>query len=212
MGRPIDFGEIKVVSWDIDGTMYNLERLIKAFKRDLFRRMLSPGWFRAWVDFFRLLRFKRFMDRVRARGGSFHVPPVPKRLLVAETQDEMYGRILPEVGALPGVLALMEWFKEQGIIQVAFSDYLPSTKLTALGVEGYLSAVYAGETLGYLKPGTGSFRAILAAQEIQPKQLLHIGDRLDTDGAAAPEVGYQVAIIGHDYDSITSLHKALMGQ
>jgi len=210
MHKPINFERVKVVSWDIDGTMYDLDRLIRAFKRDLFSRMLSRHWFRAWVDFFRLLRFKRFMDRIRAKGGDYRVGIVPNRDAVGQTQDEMYGRILPEIGIQPGIKALMTWLQEQGVEQVVFSDYLPSTKLTALSVEGYFTAVYAGEVLGHLKPGIESFQSILNAHDLEADQLLHIGDRLDTDGAAAESVGYQVAIIGAHYDSAETLQAALI--
>jgi len=209
MSKTINFERVKVVSWDIDGTMYDLERLIKAFKRDLFSRMLSRNWIRAWVDFFRLLRFKRFMDRIRAKGGTYQVGTVPNRDAVAETQDEMYGRILPLIGIEPGVKELMAWIQAQGIEQVVFSDYLPSTKLKALGVDVYFSTIYAGESLGYLKPGTDSFQAIIEAHHLEPDQLLHIGDRTDTDGAAAEQVGYQVAIIGEHFETASTLHDAL---
>ena len=57
--EPIRLKTVKVVSWDIDGTMYGLSPLMAAFKRDLLRRMFSRDWVRAWVDFFRLLRFKQ---------------------------------------------------------------------------------------------------------------------------------------------------------
>ncbi len=209
MDKKINFGRVKVVSWDIDGTMYDLEKLIRAFKRDLFSRMLSRHWIRAWIDFFRLLGFKRFMDRIRAKAGDFRVGVVPKRDAVAQTQDEMYGRILPGIGIEPGVKELMVWLNDQGIEQVVFSDYLPSTKLKALGVEGVFSTIYAGETLGYLKPGTDSFEAIIRAHDLEPDELLHIGDRIDTDGAAADQVGYQVAIIGAQFESAGALQAAL---
>ena len=76
--KPIDLKKVRVVSWDIDGTMYDLHALMSAFKRDLFRRMLSLDWIAAWRDFFRLLRFKLFMDKVRNAKGdlSFVTNPI----------------------------------------------------------------------------------------------------------------------------------------
>lgn len=205
MAIQIDMSRVKVVSWDIDGTMYDLKPLMSAFKRDLFRRMLSLNWVAAWRDFFRLLRFKRFMDAVRRGQGEYRVGPVPGRANIALTQDEMYGRILPQVGVSPGVIALMEWFKARGISQVAFSDYRPSSKLTALGLDSYFDSVFAGEDIGHLKPAPAAFQAILDTLELEPSQLLHIGDRPDTDGAAATEVGYQVVIINPDHSSADEL-------
>ena len=52
MPSPLSVSGVRVVSWDIDGTMYALPALMSAFKRDLFRRMLSPDFVAAWRDFF----------------------------------------------------------------------------------------------------------------------------------------------------------------
>ena len=211
MPRAIDLSKVKVVSWDIDGTMYDLDTLMSAFKRDLFFRMFSLGWIAAWRDFFRLLSFKRFMDKVRNAGGEYAVGTVPNRDNIAATQAAMYSRILPLCGQCPGVEALMSWFKAKPISQVVFSDYRPSTKLDALDLNHFFEHVYAGEDLGHLKPSAIVFKKIIADLGIQPEQLLHIGDRPDTDGAAATEVGYQVAIIGTDFNSATALLAHLEG-
>lgn len=209
MARKIDLSLVKVVSWDIDGTMYDLHALMSAFKWDLFRRMLSLGWVAAWRDFFRLLRFKRFMDRVRAAGNDYAVGPVPGRDGIALTQAEMYARILPQLGVEPGIRELMTWFAARETTQVVFSDYRPSTKLSALGLDTFFDRVYAGEDLGHLKPAPAAFRAILDDLCLEPSELLHIGDRTDTDGAASDEVGYQVAIIGDEFVSATDLLQKL---
>ena len=205
--KPIQLTTVKVVSWDIDGTMYGLEPLMAAFKRDLLSRMFSRDWVRAWVDFIRLLRFKLFMDRVRKKAGQYRVGAVPNRLAIATTQDEMYGRILPVVGTLDGVEELLQWFADRGYRQVAFSDYLQSTKLTSLGLSGFFERVYAGETIGHLKPARQAFDHIIEDLGIRPEDLLHIGDRADTDGAAAPEVGFQAALVGdgHAHPSAAAL-------
>jgi len=203
---------IKVVSWDIDGTMYGLDSLMSAFKRDLLKRMLSRHWVRAWVDLFRLVRFKLFMDRVRKKAGNYRVGRIPNRLAIAATQDEMYGRILPELGTLDGVEELLHWFAKQGYRQVAFSDYLESTKLTALGLSDFFERVYAGESIGHLKPARQAFDHIIEDLGIRPEELLHIGDRSDTDGAAAPQVGFQVALVGGVHPSAASLLASLRSQ
>ena len=209
MRASIDFSTVRVVSWDIDGTMYALPALMRSFKRDLFRRMLSPDFVAAWRDVFRLLRFKRHMDRVRKGHDGYRVPTVPGRDTIALTQAEMYGRVLPHIGVQPGVEALMKWLRARGVVQVAFSDYRPSTKLSALGLDHFFDAVYAGEDIGYLKPAPEPFHAIVRAQDIATNQLLHIGDRTDTDGAGASNAGVQYAVIGSDFDTANELLDAL---
>jgi FMN phosphatase YigB (HAD superfamily) len=212
MKNEIDFSKVQVVSWDIDGTLYDLHILMSHFKKDLFRRMLSLGWLGAWRDFFRLLRFKRFMDKIRKAAGNYDVPAVPNRGAIEETQREMYGRILPHIGLLPGVLALLEWLATQPVRQVVFSDYKATGKLTALGVDGFFNTVFAGEELGHLKPSPAVFKKLIQTLDIPPEALLHIGDRPDTDGAAASTVGYQAAIIGAEFPTAHDLMQALKTQ
>ena len=124
----------------------------------------------------------------------------------------MYGAVLPGIGLLPGVSDLLEWLDTRGVKQVVLSDYLPTGKLAALGVSDHFAEVYTGEGFGHLKPSPAVFLGMLDHLGIEPHQLLHIGDRPDTDGAAATEVGYRVAIIGRDYETAGDLLEALAGE
>ena len=109
---------IKVVSWDVDGTLYSLPALMTGFKLHLIRGFFSLRWLETWRDFFRILRFKRFMDKVRHAKGDYAVNgPVPGREAIAETQTRMYSAVLPGIGLLPGVKDLLEWLKERQIKQ-----------------------------------------------------------------------------------------------
>jgi FMN phosphatase YigB (HAD superfamily) len=56
------------------------------------------------------------------------------------------------------------------------------------------------------------FRQIIAELGIAPEELLHIGDRADTDGAAAEEVGFQAAIVGIDFPTTAHLTEHLQAQ
>ena len=206
----LDLSKIKVVSWDVDGTLYSLPAFMSALKWWLVRGALSLRWLEVWTDFFRLLRFKRYMDRVRHAAGDYRIGgPVPGRDLIAETQHRVYRALLPKIGLLAGVEALLQWFERREVRQVVLSDYLTTSKLEALGVSGYFSESYTGEGFDHLKPSPAVFHAMLDDLGIEPDELLHIGDRVDTDGAAAAEVGYQVAIIGRDFDSAEALLGAL---
>ena len=204
---------IKVVSWDVDGTLYSLPALMTGFKLHLIRGFFSLRWLETWRDFFRILRFKRFMDKVRHAKGDYAINgPVPGREGIAETQTRMYSAVLPGIGLLAGVKDLLEWLKAKQIRQVVLSDYRPTGKLKALQVDHYFDGIYTGEGAGHLKPSPAVFRAMLDDLGIPPEALLHIGDRPDTDGAAAEEVGYRVAIIGRDFQTAADLLDALSAE
>ena len=207
--KPVDWNRVRVVSWDIDGTLYDLHAFMSALKSDLIHRAFRLQWLSLVRDLYRLIRFKSHMDRVRKMPPEYPVGTLEGREAIAETMADLYGRLLPEIGVLPGVVELLRRVQSTGRMQIVFSDYRKSTKLQALGVDDFFAFVYAGEDLGHLKPSPTAFRRIIEELRIQPDELLHIGDRMDTDGAAASEVGFQVAIIGTDYPSALELEEEL---
>ena len=209
---PIDWAKVKVVSWDIDGTFYDLKAFMSALKRDLFLRAITLRWWSLIRDLSRLIRFKRHMDWVRHHSEDFTVGNLEGRDEIGKTMADIYGRLLPSIGLLPGVADMLEWVAGQGVQQVVFSDYRQSTKLRALGIEEHFEHVFAGEDLNHLKPSPTVFRAIIDQLDVAPEEFLHIGDRQDTDGDAAPTVGFQVAIIGRDFATAAELHSLLVSQ
>jgi FMN phosphatase YigB (HAD superfamily) len=197
---------IKVVSWDVDGTLYSLPAFMGALKGHLIRGFFSLRMFQTVIDFLWVVRFKLFMDAVRKAAGDYRIPqPVPGRDRIATAQVRMYQALLPRLGLLPGVRALLDWLATQGVQQVVLSDYLPTGKLAALEVEGDFDRVFTGEEFAHLKPCPVVFERMIAALGIAPHELLHIGDRVDTDAGAASTVGYRVAVIGRDFASAGEL-------
>ncbi len=198
----MDLKSIKVVSWDVDGTLYSFSDFMKALKVYLIRGFFSLRcWTVVW-DFLHLVRFKMYMDRVRHQEGDYHIQgPVPGRERIAAAQHRIYAAILPELGLPKGVQELLHAFAQQGIRQVVLSDYLPTGKLVALGVDDMFDRVFTGEEYDHLKPAPVVFEEMIEELGIQPHELLHIGDREDTDGGAVDEVGYRVVVIGRDVES-----------
>ena len=108
-------------------------------------------------------------------------------------------------GLRPGVRETLEHFKKQGLRVVALSDHYSDAKLRALGVHTLFDGVYAAEATGHLKPHPEGFRTICKAENIAPHQLLHIGDRDETDGAGARNIGASSLILEKDFHSFSEL-------
>jgi FMN phosphatase YigB (HAD superfamily) len=94
-------------------------------------------------------------------------------------------------------------------VQVVFSDYEAEAKVEALGLSRYFAGCYAGETLGAPKPSAEGLRAIARDYQLAPAQLLHVGDRVDTDGAAADGFGCRSLVRGRDFRDFAALRAAL---
>jgi putative hydrolase of the HAD superfamily len=187
---------IEVVSWDVDGTLYELGPMMRRVAwHGLLGMFTGPR--RTWRAHARLRRFRHAMNRVRARGGALgdgEMPADRPDLLALEA--EWYGRAIAAVGVRPGVREMIDDFARRGLRQIVVSDYASDYKLRLLGLEGTFERIYAGEHLGYLKPAPALLAAVADDLGVEPARILHIGDRADRDGASAEGAGCRAAIIG----------------
>ena len=106
-----------------------------------------------------------------------------------------------KVGLHPGVRATLERIREKGYRLVALSDHYSDAKLRALGIHHLFDAVYSAEETGHLKPHAAAFLNLCKTENIEPRQLLHIGDRDETDGVGARGVGARALILDRDFHS-----------
>lgn len=216
----LQYGTVKVVVFDLDGTLYNSERLPI--------RLI-------WQNFFQIptLRTEREARR-NLRGKNY------------DTQEEFYIHFFAEIGRLhrfrrsvrwlskwyhghylksmvrilkrhykprPGLTALIEELRAKGLKCAVYSDYeCAEDKLKALKIplEFFDAGIYCSQQFGGLKPSTKSFMRLIeainskigqtTAATLQPPQVLMIGDRLDTDGGSQ-QVGMPFILIPKDLPS-----------
>ena len=91
-----------------------------------------------------------------------------------------------------GLLSAIREFRNQGGRTALVSDYPACAKLAALGAADCFDVVVAsGEwpTLTRLKPSPQGYLAAAEQLAVPPRECLVIGDRDDTDGAAARSAG-----------------------
>lgn len=193
---------VELVSWDVDGTLYDMPRVKRAVIRAALLGLFSVRVVRNVREMRMLGRFRKAMARVRSSGGVLGADGIPaNRDAILAAEERWYGPAIGKVGLQPGVLELIEHFQTAGLRQIVVSDYRSEYKLARLGLQGRFEHAYAGETLGHLKPSAELFRRVVAEQGVAPERVLHIGDREDTDGVAAREVGCRVAILGAEFPS-----------
>ncbi|HEY5885494.1 MAG TPA: HAD family hydrolase [Pyrinomonadaceae bacterium] len=198
---------IRLVSWDIDGTLYSISRmkwhLMRMFLSETTRgRALSAG-----KELSALKRYRSQIDAARSTGGALNefflrqkcgeaIPGIEKR---------WYGRAIQKTGLRRSVLDVITLLAAKGIPQVVLSDYEGAYKLDSLGLTSQFASIYVGVRLGFVKPSPFSFRRAAADYEIPTASLLHIGDRVDRDKAAARVAGCQCLILGDDFRSFDAL-------
>ena len=197
---PIDLQPYRVVSWDLDGTLYDSQRA-----RRLAWLSFAAHPFAAYRDLRQLQQFHRAVELCRANGGSFSWSGPPSRAVLLGLEKLWYAPTLRRVGPRRGLVSVLERLARSGIRSVVFSDYETDYKLEALGLRHYFARSYAGEHLGWVKPSPKGLQRILEDEDILPNRLLHIGDRIETDEAAARAAGVSCLILGRDFSSFREL-------
>ncbi len=185
---------VRAVSWDLDGTLYDLSRLRRAL---LGAALARAAWPSTWRDLAALRGFLRAMNAVRRRGGDLqHLQLDRPRAAHDAVEARWVVPALARLGPRPGVLALRARLADRGVRQVVLTDHPAEAKLRALGLAaGAFERVIVGEALGHLKPSPRPFLAAAEALGVRAGELLHVGDREDADGAGARAAGCQVVVL-----------------
>ena len=210
--KPVDWDAVQVVSWDLDGTLYSLKPVVKAFRRRILLDLLKGRLWSTIHAGFSLWRRLTTMRKVRDRGGVEGLPKPAETTNVKIRMADWHSGAVGDVGAQPGLSELLQAVQETGKRQIVITDYEAEGKLDALNLPITFERIFEGEVLGAIKPSPQLFETILADLQIHPHALLHIGDRDESDGEAARGAGCQVLILGKDFESYVHLRDLLLGR
>jgi FMN phosphatase YigB (HAD superfamily) len=154
-----------------------------------------------------LRRYRSQINAARSTGGTLteHFLIQNCREALLEIERRWYGQAIQKTGLRRSVLDVITLLAAKGIPQVVLSDYEAAYKLDSLGLTGQFASVYAGVRLGFVKPSPFGFHRAAADYEIPTASLLHIGDRVDRDNAAARAAGCQCLILGRDFRNFDAL-------
>jgi FMN phosphatase YigB (HAD superfamily) len=197
------FSHVRGVIFDLDGTLY----VLRWFMKPLI-------FFRLFPDGMRLYRF------LAARGTFAGKDMGTQEQLLAAISDEFGRRVkitsakarrwicdsfYPAFVAImlffrfsrPSVRGLLNGLKAKGTKLAVLSDYgSVKERLEKLGLPvSAFDTVSSCEAVGALKPHPRPFLAIAEKWGIEPAHILVIGDRADTDGAAAKNAGMQFVMV-----------------
>jgi HAD superfamily hydrolase (TIGR01549 family) len=182
-------------------------RLLAAFLRET----AAGDGLAARRELLALKNYRKEIDAARLTGGLFNLDEgesdVRKTLFSLERR--WYGPAIREAGARDKVEQVLSFLAAKSIPQVVISDYESDYKLAALRLEDYFASIYAGARLGFVKPSSLLFQRAAADYHIRPRDLLHIGDRVDRDERAAQAAGCQCLILGRDFRDFDELLKEL---
>lgn len=195
---PPNWDAIRLVAFDVDGTLYEQWRLRAWMALNLARHAVS----RRKLDTVLVLRaYRRIREQmgeceimdfdnalINATAAATGRPGSEVRVLVREWIDE---RPLPHLAACryPGLPELFSALRRRSKIIGVLSDYPVAAKLAALGLSAD-HTVYAGDRdVGVLKPNPRGLEVLMAAAGGRAHDTVLIGDRPSRDGLAARRAG-----------------------
>jgi putative hydrolase of the HAD superfamily len=199
---PADWEGVRLVVFDVDGTLYRQRPLRLRMARDLALHALTGGLGTVTV----LRRFRHLREALgEARAEGF------AGRLIAETAADS-GRTPDEVRAIvgrwidrhplpyllgcryPGLVALFDGLRRHGKTIGVLSDYPAMAKLSALELAADHIVTADDPEIGVLKPHPKGLAALIERAAATPAATLMIGDRADRDGLVAQQVGARVLL------------------
>lgn len=188
---------ISAVIFDLDGTLYDNKRLpIRLVLADIPNMFVLATERKAR----KALMGIDYGDASRTYDALFAKMAELKKSLTVEKARRWYqDRYMPAQVALlamyytprPCVDELLNTLKDAGIKTLLYTDYgHAKEKLEALNIDPAMFDIIASAPkMGGLKPCKESITRLLEQNGLNPESCLMVGDRDDTDGAAAQSVG-----------------------
>ena len=205
--QDVNWKAIRVVIFDVDGTLYNQHLLRMKMVKEL-------CWFYVFhptkVYELKILRDFRNARELNAqavvvdlesqqyRWASARSGVSPER--VREVVEEwLLKRPLPYLFdcRYPAIDEFLNLLRKRGIIIAFFSDYPIKDKLAALQLSSDVSVVTTDPRIGRLKPDPKGALYIAQTVGVMPKECVVIGDRDDRDGEVARRAGMWYKLIGN---------------
>jgi FMN phosphatase YigB (HAD superfamily) len=185
---------IKLVSWDVDGTLFSYQRLAVTLLRLAPLKWRETGLIESCRHLRETWDFHALVEKQRRQADSrvCEEQLLPYTTTYAREKHAMQ-LALARMAPPANVRQALESFDRAGIVQVALSDFECDYKLRALGIERYFARTYSCREFGFWKPSPIPLARVQADLGVRPQEHLHIGDRDDADGLACLENGCKSA-------------------
>lgn len=199
----LDWERLRLIAFDVDGTLYNQRSIRIHMARELFMSALTSldAGLISTVSTYRQVRERlgeqevcNFEETAIAKtAAQVRRPQAEVRKIIAEWIET---RPLPYLAAARyrGLLELFGGLKRQGKIIGILSDYPAHLKLGALGLSADLVISACDENVQFLKPNPRGLEVLMDAAGVTADETLLIGDRTDRDGLAARRAGTKILI------------------
>jgi HAD superfamily hydrolase (TIGR01549 family) len=198
---------IRLVVFDVDGTLYDQRPLRRRMQLALLRHCLIRP---RELPLLRTLQVFRRLREELAEGGGGEISRLqyerPAALLglspeIVQLAVEtwMHERPLVHLAAarFPGVDQMFEALRLSGRKAAIFSDYPAEAKMRALGLTADFHVAATDPDVQRLKPHPLGLQRVLERAGASPETCLYIGDRDERDGECARRLGVHYLLKAH---------------
>ena len=208
---PLSQLDIRAITFDVDGTLYDLKRQKLRLAPYLLRHPLILSRYNQVVDSMRHEKHRDMRGAICARLGE-EVGSTPLR--VKQVVDGVIHGSWPagfsKRTPWPEMAKVLAKLDAAGLPRAVISDYSSDLKLERMGLDRGWAAVVDCERLGAMKPHPDGLLAAAEQMGIAPEHVLHIGDRPELDEKMAHAAGAHCLILGRDMRRMCQLPEMLL--
>ena len=188
---------IKVVAFDIDGTLYPNHRLFLRIVGYVARNL------RFYMHFNRVRKilhktaplpdFYEYQARLLAEELSCPIEHAKEKI-----QKVVYSGLTPyleKIEPFSGVEETFRKIKERGLKIALLSDFPPAQKGLTWGLLPYCDLVLGSEESGALKPSKYPFGVLCLKMGVAPGEILYVGNSVKYDVRGSKNAGMKSALI-----------------
>lgn len=188
---------IKVVAFDIDGTLYPEWKLTVR---------ILPKIFCHLKFFWHYGKVRHIMHRTgplpdfyeyqaRLLGERLKCPSEKAKNLIRTIIYEGFKKHFTRIPCFDGVEELFKALKEKGYKIALLSDFDPDQKGEMWGLRQYCDAIMGTETIGALKPSKYPFGVMAKTLGVEMNQILYVGNSEKYDVKGSKNCGMKSAYI-----------------
>jgi len=200
----MNWSEIKLVVFDVDGTLYDQRRL----RLCMLREMILFSIRNRKIKFIRILRAYR---QIREQLGDSQQEDFEKVLIARTSAVVGYSENLVQATIeewmerrplrhliryrYAGLAELFQNLRMQGKKIGIYSDYPAYQKLEAMNLNAEIVVCATDKDIGVLKPHPKGLQVLMERVGANPAETILIGDRPERDGLAARAANVQSLIL-----------------
>lgn len=208
VGTVTNHAEIKAVCLDVDDTLVDFTHTARSALFALIGRDdMWPAWQRVTDEYVaRCVSGELPQKTMREqRTKAFFAEQLGIQLdddTVAALEGRRQTRMCAGWRLFPDVLPCLDWLRAAGLRIAAVTNASGGpqqhAKLADMGLTRYFDAVLVAGELGTAKPDPRIFHAACQRLQVQPREAMHVGDRLDLDAIGAHDAGLHGVWLNRD--------------